>query len=375
MVMVKAGSHVYQLLQLLAVSGEFPAASLRLLGNERVVKATVHRLESVQEINFLASGSMYRTKVFQVSGPRPRRTVRFCKEALPLLDELHPGALAYYLTATRNHQFSGASDHIWRNHRVGEAIAMAMMAGLEFRPWALPKLQGLAVSRNLPKAPCYYIARDLKENEMDGMYKTSFTRVVGAAFYPGGCYAVYNTRGAVMKWAGSGEYKMADHLSELARRNTDLEEVKSALLMGSDPLIALRMILESDKRTDMRFDRIYDAVHYIPLDADGVRLMKLLVLPDWKEKILRALFPPKMRLRGYGSIPYDAIAGELCVLSHLDADLARLIRFREGLSRDDSDHRYEVLCYPWQQAYLQAYLEDRAKLKLIEMEKIERALF
>ena len=76
---------------------------------------------------------------------------------------------------------------------------MAMMVGLEFRPYALPKLhQGVIARQAFPK-PSFYIARDIKGSEFDDMDKTMFTRVVGAMFYPGGCYAVYNTRNAVMK--------------------------------------------------------------------------------------------------------------------------------------------------------------------------------
>lgn len=374
MVTVKAGSHVHRLLQLFAIAGEFPAASLGLLGNERTIKALVHRLESAQELRFKAGGEVYRTKVFQVSGPRPRRTVRLCKEALPLLSELHPRALEYYLSAFYNHQFPGSSDHIRRNHRVGEAIAMAMMAGLEMRPYMLPKLQSTEILRTVPDAPCYYIARDFKENELYGMNKTVFTRVVGAAFYPGGCYAVYNTREAVMKWAGMGEYKMMEHLSELARRNAGMPEVSSALLLGANPMVALQTILESSKRRELRMDAIYQSVHFVPLSAEGIRLLKILVLPDWKEKILSALFPPELRPRGYGSMEYDAIADGVFVFSHLDSDLARLVRFREGF-RIQTKERFEVLCFPWQAGYLQAYLEDRAQLRIIEMEALEDEIF
>jgi len=374
LITVKAGSYVHQLLQLLSVAGEFPTASLRLLGNERVIKALVHRLELVQEIRLSVGGPVYRVKVFQVSGQRDRRTVRLCKEALPLLAELYPGALAYYLSAFHNHQFPGSADHVWRNHRVGEAIAVAMMADLEFRPCALPKLQSSSIQRTVLDTPSYYIARDFKFNEVERMSKTVFTRVVGAAFYPGGCYAVYNTRGAVMKWAGRGEFKIADHLGELVRRNAGLREVNSMLLLASDPMIALRTILESDKRNELRLDTIYSYVHYIPLDSEGVRLLRILVLPNWKEKILSALFRPDLRPSGHGSMEYDAIAGGVCVLSHLDSDLARLIRFREGF-RDKTDKAFEVMCFPWQRAYLQEYLGDLVTLRTIEMEVLEHALF
>ena len=102
MVTVKEGSHVYRLLQLLAISGEFPASTLHLLGKERVIKALVHRLESAQNIRFTQEGQIYRTKMFQVSGYREMRTVRLNKGALPLLDGLHPGANEYYLRVSHN---------------------------------------------------------------------------------------------------------------------------------------------------------------------------------------------------------------------------------------------------------------------------------
>ena len=182
MVTVKEGSHAYRLLQLLAVAGEFPASSLHLLGKERVVKELVHRLESVQDIRFPPNESVLHTKMFTVSGYREMRTVRLSRGALPLLDGLHPEARAYYLRATRNHQLAGGVHHVGRNHRVGEAIALAMMAGLEFRPYALPKLhQGVIARQAFPK-PSFYIARDIKGSEFDDMDKTMFTRIVGAVF-------------------------------------------------------------------------------------------------------------------------------------------------------------------------------------------------
>ncbi len=51
------------------------------------------------------------------------------------------------------------------------------------------------------------------------MNKTIFTCLTGALFFSlGYCYAVYNTRDAVMKWSGMGEFKTARH-EELARMN------------------------------------------------------------------------------------------------------------------------------------------------------------
>ena len=376
MVTVKAGSHVYGLLQLLSVAGEFPASALHLLGNERVVKALVHRLESVQDIRFTREGQVFHTKVLQVNGQRDARTVKLYSGVLPMLDEMYPGALAYYMDAFQQHRFSGNIYHIGRNHRVGEAIAITMTAGIEFRPYALPRLQNKVRLPIVPDAPSFYIARDFKDNAYDEMDKTTFTRIVGAIFYPGGCYAVYNTRNAVMKWSGTGEFKALDHLTNLARRNAGLPDVNSALLLGNDPEKALQTILESDKakRKSTRVDAIYPHVHFIPLNADGIKLLQILTLPDWNEKILDALFEDGQRRR-HGSMEYDARIDGIYVLSHLDSDLARLIHFREGLRIEkDTKNIFEVLCYPWQRDYLRAYLGERVQLKIIPMEVLQDAL-
>ena len=374
MVTVKAGSHVYQLLQLLAVSAEFPASSLHLLGSERSLKDLVHRLESVQDIRFPPDASVLHTKVLTVSGQREKRNIRLGKNALPLLEGLHPGAMEYYLRVSKNHQLSGGHYHVDRSHRIGEAIAMAMMAGLEYRPYVLPRLQNKVRLPIIPDTPSFYIARDFKENSYDEMDKTTFTRIVGAIFYPGGCYAVYNTRGALMKWSGRGEFKMQSLLTDLARRNAGLRDVDSALLLCNNPHIALQTVLESDNSKSMRMDSIYKHVYCIPLSADGIKLLQILTLPDWNEKILDAFFEPDQR-RSMGSMEYDGRIDGAFVFSHLDADLARMIRFREGLSLEtETKNRFEVLCYTWQRKFLKAYLGDRVELKSYRTEVIQNAI-
>jgi len=388
MVTVKDGSHVYQLLQLLAIAGEFPASSLHLLGSERSVKDLVHRLESAQDIRFPPDESVLRTKMFTVSGYREMRTVRLSKGALPLLEGLYPEASDYYMRMTHNHNFSGGVHHVGRNHRVGEAIAMAMMAGLEFQPYMLPKLQSGTIARKAFPKPSFYIARDIKGSEFDDMDKTMFTRVVGAMFYPGGCYAVYNTRNAVMKWSGTGEFKAKHFLSGLNRCNNSSNDVESALLLGNDPAVALQTILESDKtknlRKSSRFDKTYRCVHFVPLNSDGIQLLKLLTLPDWNERVLDALFERECRSWNQGFMEYDAVVNGVYVFSHLDSDLARLIRFREGLRfeekglpwRTETERQFEVVCYPWQAEFLKVYLGGipRLRFRAIPMEKLLKGM-
>ena len=61
------------------------------------------------------------------------------------------------------------------------------------------------------------------------------------------------------------------------------------------------------------------------------------------------------------------------ILSHLDGDLARLVRFRLA-AIEDKVHRYETVCYPWQLAYVKPFLGERIELKLIDPARIAAAL-
>ncbi len=130
----------------------------------------------------------------------------------------------------------------------------------------------------------------------------------------------------------------------------------------------MQTILESDRsrKKEMRFDKIYPHIHFIPLNGDGTRLLRMLILPDWREKILGLLFAPEMRLRGHGFMEYDACLDGTYIYSQLDSDIARLIRFREAL--DGQAEKFEMLCFPWQAAFLRKYLEQRVVLKQLEMD-------
>jgi len=374
MITIRPGSRVQRLLFVLSIAGEFPIKSLHLLGQPRDLKKLIRRLEKVEEYRAHRTGPVIKTRLVIVSGKNPMRSIRLYKSALHILNELHPEAFSYYMDAFGGHNFPGDIFHLQRNHRVSEVLAMCMMAGLEIRPYILPKLQKTSIQHIVPDFPCFYIARDFKKIDAAEMNKTQFTRIVGALFYPSGVFAIYNTRDTVMKWSGMGEFKTAHYLLELTRMNAGLNDFPSAMLLGNNPNIALQTLIESDKsrRLEMRFDRIYQHIHFIPLDQDGIRLMKILTTPDWNEKILSVLFTPEMRPAGYGFMEYDAYWNKTYIYSHLDSDIARLVRFKEALVTQED--QFEVLCYSWQTVFLEKYLGERVVIKQLEMDMLEKSL-
>lgn len=374
MITLRPGSQVHRLITVLGVVGEFPICALKLLGNARAMRELVHRLTLVQEFRHPGTEERITTKLLQISGKGHAKSIRFYKGALPILEWIHPGAYGYYMAAFYNHRFPGDASHKERNHRVAEAAAVCMAAGVESRTYLLPSLQNREIAGTVPKEPSFYLARDIKKISAAEQNKTMFTRTVGTIFYPGGCYPVYNTRSAAMKWSGMGEFKALHSLTEVARLNAGLHELDAAILIGESEDAALLTLLESEKsrRLEFRFDCIYHHIHFIPMSGSGIRLLRLLTVPDWNEKLMDLLFEPGSRSYGKGFMEYDAFVGDVYIYSHLDGDIARLIRFREALG--SQTECFEVLCFRDQVPFLREYLGPHVILKTIDMNSVEAEL-
>ena len=182
-----------------------------------------------------------------------------------------------------------------------------MSAGVEVLPYDLPRFQREEIRKVTPDVPALYLGRDIKKTFPGEEKKTLFTRTVGALFYPGGCYAVYNARNAAMKWRGMGEFKALHSLTEVARLNGGVERLDGALLLGQSYQVALETLSASQQeRREFRFDGIYPHIHFVPLDGFGARLLMLLTQPHWQERLLDLLFEPEDRTFGRGAMEYDA---------------------------------------------------------------------
>lgn len=368
------GSHAGSLLAVISVSCEYPYSSLYLLGKERVYKNLVSNLSKVHICRDSESGEKLTSQILTVSGKGSAKTIRLHRGAIPILRWISPDALPSYLTASKNHKFTGNIKNIDRNHRVAEAVAMCMRMGMEYRPYMLPPLQNERILSVIPSEPVFYPSKILKSVGQIEMNKTMFTRMVGCIFSGNKCFAVYNTRNAVMKWNGMGEFKALHSLIEIARMNAGLTNIDSAILFGQSDKVLLDtlMVNEKNKRLEFRFDRIYNHIHFVPLSIAGVRLLKLICLPDVQQKLLNLLFESDSLSNCSGLFEYDAYVDKKYVLSHLDGDIARLIRFKEALLLNRFDS--EVICYDFQADYVNAFLAGLAKVKVIEMSLVETEL-
>lgn len=374
MIHFRPGSHAYDIVSVIGITGEFPYRSVRLFGNARTYKVLIGRLCEVQTFRDYNSGDEMTCRLLTVTGKSFGKTVRLYKAAIPILKWISPYAEENYLSASWNHGFPGDISHTERNHRVAEAAIMCIRAGIESKPYELPKLQNEVIKRMEFNQPSFYFAKSLKHIGQTEMNKTMFTRIAGSIFIKHNCYAVYNTRNAVMKWNGMGEFKTLHSLIEVARLNAGVSQIDTAILFGESYKTAYKTMLENQKnrRLEFRFDGIYRHIHFVPMNEFGIRLLKILILPDRKQKLLDLLFESECRSNDLGAFEYDAYINGVYVLSFLDSDIARLMRFSEA--RSYRTEMLEVLCFPEQVELIKNYLGSDVSIKTIGLEQIEDAL-
>lgn len=374
MITIRQGSRVYELLTFLSIVGEYPICSLSLLGSKDAWRKYVQKLSRQQEYRFPDSSEPMRCQLLTISGKDKLRTIRISKTAHPILERMNPAGYHFYIDTYARYRPPGNEERIDRAHRVAEAVAMVQWAGINISPFLLPKLQTTRIASVVPSTPSFYLGKELKGVGDDADNKTMFSRIAGALFYPGGCYAVYNSRDYLMRWNGKGESKTRLNLAEIARMNAHVSDVPAAILFGANFDIAHLTLqsLDKIKRPELRFDTIYERIHFIPMDQFGAHLLQVLTVPDWNEQLLELLFDPEDRSYNRGVFEYDALENGVYVFSFLDGDIIRLYRFREAIvARPDP---VEVICFPEQMRFLQEYIGSRARIRTVDMKSVQEAM-
>lgn len=232
---------VWRLLTFLSYVGEYPLCSLQLFGSKEVWRKLIHKHSQRQEYRIPGHADKIICRLLLITGKGKSKSVRLSKGGQNILEIVNPNAALYYTQNYLRHNHAGEAKRLDRFHRVAESAALINLAGFETCPYRLPQLQMVTIRKVVTDAPSFYISKELKYVGDDDVNKTSFSRITGALFCPGGCYAVYNSRDYLMNWNGRGEAKVRLHLTEIARMNADVDDVQSAILLGTGYEIAAEL--------------------------------------------------------------------------------------------------------------------------------------
>lgn len=376
MIHFKPGSHAYNIINLLSVTGEFPLASLGILGSTQTYENVIRRMLTPQKI--IDGEEDLTCTLLTVSGMNGRRKIRLTKEALPILKWL--GAEDYYYENYMHSHRSSNNEHTIRNTRFAESVAMFQAAGYEFRPHKLPRLQAEGRRLIVGRAPVFYPAKLIKTFGNSDVKKTGFTRMTGALLADKRAYVVYNTRDELMKgFECGGEIKAKLNVASVAAFNADGDSSYDypAIIFGKSNEIALTMLKTYDEFYD-RYKRVrklgttYEIVHFFTLDSNGIKQLQLMKYSDWDKRILELLFDKEALLRCHNYFAYNSYEDGLYWLSFLDGNIFRLRRF--GFIAKENPKQYAVICFPHQVDLVRGYLGGDVAIYIADYDKIAEGI-
>ena len=184
-----------------------------------------------------------------------------------------------------------------------------------------------------------------------------------------------------MKWEYRTELKVKALLSYHASRGilSDMDNGShyhpdtpiKALIIGEGMDTALKLMESTGgfQKSYFYLDSSFDYFHYIPDDAAGITMLRLLCSPAL-QKALRDLLLSDLQAPcpDYG-LEHDAVSDGLPLLLAFDFDMLRLARFRTALSFHGLTG--SLICFDFQKPVLQQYFGESVPIDTIDLEKFE----
>ena len=180
---MRKDSRLYRLISILSVCGEYPVRSLHLLGNKRMYRKLVDEcMQPLTVRNPETAEAISLPRLFNLCGKGRLKSIRLYSGALPILKWIDEGE--YYDIISNGHNMPMNDQHLDRNHRVAEVLAVCRDAGIEIFPHNLPNFQRDEFDTIIPlRQPFFMTSRMLKWfGGDDAANKTNFTRLVGTLF-------------------------------------------------------------------------------------------------------------------------------------------------------------------------------------------------
>lgn len=358
----------YQLLELIAICGEFPANLLSRLPGSTSYKETV--VWSLKKEKLLRT--YYRDKL---------RGYRLGRLAKALLLKEQPKRFSFYLTGnTDTNLLKSEFSRRFRLHRMAEIYVLMQNAGVSVFRDEKPQVfapDGSPVSRI--EAPAFYNSREIKELGIE-MVKIRGSRAIGALLALSGIFLIYNSGSDTSKWDYRSEQK-AKVLLEiiLCRQRLSSQYARTQIQgvlfgNGMEPFYQILVSADSQTRCFFLLDGNYEHFYYLTHDRYGEALLKLLCDPD-RILALNRILSEGLSPKNCGSlIENDAIDSEgNPVLFGYFLDIPRISRFLSGLQLQNRSGT--LVCFDFQMDMLSRLCGEYVRLSSISFEKFERRFF
>lgn len=362
--MIRPGTQKFQLLELIGISGEFPADQLgRLFSSPSYAEKVVTELKAEKLIR-----THYKDKL---------RGYRLTKRTKELLLSYFPERFRYYLTGnTETNLIRSEVTRRIRLHQKAETYLTLLHAGIPIFPDQKPPVFSKdreAGSVTMRSLPLFYSSREIKElGEVTTKIKNS--RSMGILMAPHCVYAIYNTGSGILKWECKTEVRFNAFLQHTLQDYpySGHPEIR-AIMLGTSMDTAFRLLTSTGgyRRSLFMLDTSFTHFHFVTNDAQGETLLKLLVHPRMMKKLNQLLLSDLKVCKNDLNIECDAVDenGTPTILAY-DFDMQRINRFNTGLNVYGKSGN--LICFDFQLPVLKRYLTADITYSSIDLSKFRK---
>lgn len=362
--MLQPGTLKYQLLELVAISGEFPSSQInRLFSSPSYAEKVITELKAEKLIRL-----HYRDKL---------RGYRLTKRAKTILLEDNTKRFSYYLTGnTETNLIRSEPARRMRLYQKAETYLTLLHAGIPCYPDTKPAIfsnNSEAGSLDMRTLPLFYSSREIKELSYDTT-KIKNSRSMGILMAPDHVYVIYNTGDSLMKW----EYKTEVRLNALMQYYLQERPYRGrpkirAILTGSNMDTALKLLTSTGgyKKSLFMLDTSFEHFHYLPNTPEGESLLQLLTAPKQMLQLNQLLLSDMLPGKEDFPIEHDAFDknGKPVLLAY-DFDMQRITRFNAGLQTYGKSG--VLICFDFQLPCLKEFLTADICFSSIDLHKFLR---
>lgn len=354
----------YRLLEMTALTGEFPAASLgRLVGESRYKEKIITHLKTQRLL-----------KTYYQDGLRSYRLTAGGRALLLEEDPVRFGPLLKSLPQMR-------SDLTRRRrlHQMCEIYLSMKLSGVAIFPDEKAPLfsNGFPSAGNSePPLPAYYSSREVKAIGIEST-KIKNARFCGVLLTESMVYLCYNAGESIMRWTQKSEIKTRALIAYLVCRELLPGRYPSnavqGIVFGPSPGTALPLLQNKVGKSEraFRLDQTFDQFHFIPQSVDGDMLLRLLTDDALAAKLRSTLSSGLLPADPGAPIENNGFEEDgTPVLFAFDGDLQRLSNFVQMLQLRKSQGA--VFCFDFQANAFKQYGGDRLTIRTIDTTKFRR---
>lgn len=357
----------FNLLELIAILGEFPVSLLSRIAGSNSYKETVVTALKRQGL----VKTYYRDSL---------RGLRLTHVAKQLLLAFNPDRFEFALTGTSdtNHIKGDLSRRI-RLHRIAGATVTIQNAGINvFRDEKQNVFSCLWDEKANPnlKVPSFYNSREIKEIGTT-FVKIKGARSVGVLLTAKDILVVYNIGNSLMKWDYKSEMRTKALMKTVLCRERltgySGENIKGLILADSMDF-CYEILTGSGGKQHFLLDGNYENFYYLTNDFRGEAILAALCNPTLDERLRGILMSDLEEGNSGFNIENDAFESDgTPVLFGFYCDLPRIKRFNTAITLQE--RRGVIICFDFQKDALKRVCCERITFKTINFDKWERSFF